>query len=405
MKKFAISIIIILSFATALMAAVPAIPPPWKTSGTTLEPVSSAITSVSIPGLLLSSNISINDDDLSVILDADNDGTAEDFYIKKNGAAGTTLFQVDKDGDAFITGDITVTGNNVICDAYQTDSNGLTISADDDGGGTGDITIKLSNAEVMDITAANGVDTKALTLLCGTNANLTDTPNAQMVVSEADTGYSNSGNAGIYGESVAVDTVRLGCGILGVGKSAGNQAGYGVNGIAKVTATGDTGSAIGGAFGSDDTHASGANMALYASATNGALNYSFYGGAGDIYNAGNGELTGHLSDVKSVTAHTSDASLTADQCKNHIHSNSGDADAEILTLPTVAAGLRATFVVETAQNFDINPNGSERIFGLTDSGGDAIRSNTVGDTITLIGTSNGWYVESYYAGGGWTDVD
>ena len=61
--------------------------------------------------------------------------------------------------------------------------------------------------------------------LFGATAASADFANAQMIVSQANTTYTNSGNAAVVGESDAVDLTRLGCGVLGVGRAAGNQAG------------------------------------------------------------------------------------------------------------------------------------------------------------------------------------
>jgi hypothetical protein len=66
-------------------------------------------------------------------------------------------------------------------------------------------------------------------------------------------------------------------------------------------------------------------------------------------------------------------------------------------LPADPTGLEFTFVVDHASNLDVDPNGTDRIWAATDTNGDYIRSATVGDTVTLVGTdADSWFVKAMY---------
>jgi hypothetical protein len=80
-------------------------------------------------------------------------------------------------------------------------------------------------------------------------------------------------------------------------------------------------------------------------------------------------------------------------------------------LPDAATGLEYTFVVGHASNLDVDPAAGDTINYSTCGAGDKVRSATVGDTITVIGTDAGnWFVKSIVAGDGdftdtvWTDA-
>jgi hypothetical protein len=80
-------------------------------------------------------------------------------------------------------------------------------------------------------------------------------------------------------------------------------------------------------------------------------------------------------------------------------------------LPDAATGLEYTFVVGHASNLDVDPAAGDTINYITCGAGDKVRSATVGDTITLIGTDAGnWFVKAIVAGDGdftdsvWTDA-
>jgi len=63
-----------------------------------------------------------------------------------------------------------------------------------------------------------------------------------------------------------------------------------------------------------------------------------------------------------------------------------------------------TFVVMSAQNMDINPDGADQILGFTNAAGDAVRSATLGETLTVTAVdSANWVVVSDH--GTWADVN
>jgi hypothetical protein len=126
-----------------------------------------------------------------------------------------------------------------------------------------------------------------------TPANLIDNksrfPNTLAVVTTT-TGAiqkNESHNIGLLAEGVAnsTDPNVYGIGLYGVGYTAGATRSGGVVGEGHVSATGDSGSAIGIRGYSTDTHAGGMNIGLYGNAANGVSNYALYMSAGDIFSA------------------------------------------------------------------------------------------------------------------------
>jgi hypothetical protein len=99
------------------------------------------------------------------------------------------------------------------------------------------------------------------------------------------------------GTANAADTSIYGVGVYGAGYTASGTRCGGVVGEGHVSASADTGSAIGVRGYANDTHAGGLNIGLYGDCANGSSNYSLYLNNGDIYTAGaktwsiNGNLT------------------------------------------------------------------------------------------------------------------
>lgn len=126
-----------------------------------------------------------------------------------------------------------------------------------------------------------------------TPANLADNksrfPNATAVISTTATAiqHNESHNIGLLAEGVAnsADPNIYGVGVYGVGYTAGATRSGGVVGEGHVSATGDTGSAIGVRGYATDTHAGGANIGLYGNAAGGSANYALYMSAGDIFSS------------------------------------------------------------------------------------------------------------------------
>ena len=125
----------------------------------------------------------------------------------------------------------------------------------------------------------------ATPILIGTNASLSDFANAKVIASAGNTGDTHPYNAGIVGEGVASgsDTTIWGVGVYGVGASNGGTKSAGVLGDGHVSATGDTGSAVGVRGYAVDTHAGGLNVALFGEASgSGVGNYALYMETGNI---------------------------------------------------------------------------------------------------------------------------
>jgi hypothetical protein len=146
----------------------------------------------------------------------------------------------------------------------------------------------------------------------GSQANSTRFPNASVVVSSTVVGIqkNESHNIGLLAEGTAslTDANVYGIGLYGVGYTNGGTRSGGVVGEGHVSASADTGSAIGVRGYSNDTHAGGMNIGLYGDAANGSSSYSLYLNNGDIYSVGakswalNGNLT--FSGAYSVTIPT-----------------------------------------------------------------------------------------------------
>ena len=133
------------------------------------------------------------------------------------------------------------------------------------------------------------------------SANLTRFPNALAVVSNTAAGIqqNETHNMGIMAEGTAnaANTSIYGVGVYGAGYTASGTRCGGVVGEGHVSASADTGSAIGVRGYANDTHAGGLNIGLYGDCANGSSNYALYLNNGDIYTAGaktwsiNGNLT------------------------------------------------------------------------------------------------------------------
>lgn len=62
----------------------------------------------------------------------------------------------------------------------------------------------------------------------------------------------------------------------------------------------------------------------------------------------------------------------------------------------------STFAVGSANNFDINPDDNDRVLIETDSSGDIVRSATLGNSLTIEATSDGFWTPISVIGT-WTD--
>jgi hypothetical protein len=165
-------------------------------------------------------------------------------------------------------------------------------------------------ATVISIGATTGTTTinnnttiKGNTLIgISTSANFTRFPNANVVISNTSDSIqqNESHNIGLVAEGTAKasDTNIWGIGVYGAGYTNTGTRSGGVVGEGHVSATSDTGSAIGVRGYANDTHAGGMNIGLFGDAANSATgNYALYINNGDIYlsNAKTMYLNGNLT--------------------------------------------------------------------------------------------------------------
>lgn len=111
--------------------------------------------------------------------------------------------------------------------------------------------------------------------------------NAKFVSNQYASVSDEGHNIGIFGAAQATlnSATIFGYGLYGHGYTNGSARSGGVVGEGKVTATGDTGSAIGIRGYATDTHAGGLNIGLYGNASGGSANYALYMEAGQIYSS------------------------------------------------------------------------------------------------------------------------
>ncbi|MBF0119979.1 MAG: hypothetical protein HQK79_14185 [Desulfobacterales bacterium] len=123
---------------------------------------------------------------------------------------------------------------------------------------------------------------------------------------------------------------------------------------------------------------------------------------GDIVGDGGDQLTGFLHTL----VNDADGDTLAITESGTVETNASAVGGGIYNLPeaSTAIGMEFTLVVMASQNMDINPDDGDKILGLTDASGDAVRNSTVGNTLTLIAVdATNWVVKSNY--GTWTDVN
>lgn len=110
-----------------------------------------------------------------------------------------------------------------------------------------------------------------------------------------------------------------------------------------------------------------------------------------------------LADVQHII--TDAITLDSTQCMGGIITNAGDDDANIYTLPEAAIGFQITFILQVAQDIDVNPDDNDQILVETNAIGDAISSDAViGSLIKLIATTDSTWMPINTVGT-WTDVD
>jgi hypothetical protein len=217
-----------------------------------------------------------------MVIATGDDGT-EPIYVRQydNGTpiSGTTYREatlLDASGNTIFPGNITSAGHTMgnISVGVVTDN-----------------TIASTNTNGDIVLTPNGTGTVVVSSkeTVGSNASLTDFPNAQFIASQANGGDTHTYNIGVVGEAVANsgDSTIWGVGVYGTGKTNGATRSAGVMGDGSVTATGDTGSAIGVRGYATDTHAGGYNIGVLGEATGSSVgNLAFYSASGDWAAAG-----------------------------------------------------------------------------------------------------------------------
>ena len=129
-----------------------------------------------------------------------------------------------------------------------------------------------------------------LTSLVGGLGSASDFGNAIGIFGADNTGGSLGDHIGIVGEAQgdSSDASITGIGVYGIGETNGGTKATGVYGLGTVSATGDTGAAVGVRGIANATHASGMNVGLYGAALGSDINnYALYiaqGGIGTIEN-------------------------------------------------------------------------------------------------------------------------
>jgi hypothetical protein len=190
---------------------------------------------------------------------------------------------------------------------YTTTSTGVITIA---SGTTGTI----DNIKIGDTTPSTGNFTL---LTIGTEATLTRFPHAKIVISDTTAGIQHNElhNIGLIAEGTAnpTDPSVYGIGVYGVGYTASGTRSGGVVGESHVSASSDTGSAIGVRGYSNDIHDSGMNIGLYSDASGSNVNnYALYMNSGDITNTADQtwKLGGNLTFSGSYSVTITNLALT-----------------------------------------------------------------------------------------------
>jgi len=145
----------------------------------------------------------------------------------------------------------------------------------------------------------NGTGTVNITkeLFVGSTVNVSQSPNAQVIISHSDSGYTQgTTRTGLISESAASSSISA-IGIVGTASTNISQVGYGVVGVGRVSNTNDSAQAIGTYGLSNTAHTNGSNIGVYGYGSNGRASFSFYGAAGLLYNAKNATINGSLVNI------------------------------------------------------------------------------------------------------------
>ena len=211
----------------------------------------------------------------------------------------------------------------------------------------------------------------------GTHA--ADFAGAQMYVYQGDSGGTGA-SWKVAGAFEAVADTENGVGVLAVGKTSATDIGFGVYGQATVNNTADAADARAIQAVSNDTHAGADNIAFRAVAQNGANNYSFYGAAGSLYNAGRtlGYKGSDVTSANDITLGQGNFFGVLGTTTIERIASAGWTDGSVITLGTAAS-------VQISN--DVAAGGGFNQIALS---GSADIAMTAGSTLTLIMSSTKW---------------
>jgi hypothetical protein len=119
-----------------------------------------------------------------------------------------------------------------------------------------------------------------------------------------------------------------------------------------------------------------------------------------------GDATGSISGYLMLASpKTASYSITAADCGKLITaSTSGAKEFDLPAVTTISAGWSIAIANSGGATLTVNPYGTDStILGLTSSAGDAISNSTVGNTVTLTYTAQGWVATAIY--GTWADAN
>ena len=149
----------------------------------------------------------------------------------------------------------------------------------------------IDNTVIGETTPSTG---RFTTVLAGTDANFTDFPAAHAVISNGNTGKSDSAISALVLEAISNGTTpAVALNLFGTSKGA--EIGYALQAQAFVNAPSDTANAMAIIGQSNQTHPGGDNYAFYADALGGVRSYSFYGNRGKFYNGDEAIFGGAIS--------------------------------------------------------------------------------------------------------------
>ena len=223
--------------------------------------------------------------------DGKDRGTELQYY---SGTAKTAFMGYDNDGAEFIFGkEVSITGEVVTVSTYGNvhgnvfigDAGGLSnVIASNISGEVANSTHSTTANTVVDAAQPNITSVGTLTSV-GAGIASSDFGNSIIVASRDNTTASTGEYIGVVGEATGdvADTALGGVGIAGYGRTNVGTKGTGVIGTALVSATGDTGPAVGVRGIATSTHSGGYNIGLFGQASGSSIdNVALYIKEGDV---------------------------------------------------------------------------------------------------------------------------